>query len=182
MSGPGHPHREGRTPPSQDSDEAAPAGKQPLAEQSAGRQIRRGLHTSVVDNSTAFGFSITITCSFGVLSNTEGSPSIGAILAFGLAAAATFTLLHALASDLFRHRPQSAPRQVVILGTALNFLSVGLGVGAAVLVGLLVAPAAAWPLGSVAAASAFIFSESLEMLLAEQVERRRGLTTGEEAE
>jgi membrane-associated protein len=111
----------GRMPPSQGSDEATPAGKRPLAEQSAGRQLRRGLHTSVVDNSTAFGFSIMITCSFGVLSNFEGSPSIGAILSFGLAAAATFTLLHALASDLFRHRPQTAPRQVVMLGTALNF-------------------------------------------------------------
>ena len=170
-------------PPSQGSDEATQAGKQHLAEQSAGRQLRRGLHTSVVDNSTAFGFSIMITCSFGVLSNLEGSPSIGAILSFGLAAAATFTLLHALASDLFRHGPQTAPRHVVMLGTALNFVSVGLGVGAAALVGLLVAaPAAAWPIGSAAASSAFIFTEALEMLLAEQVEGRRGLTTGEEAE
>ncbi len=122
-----------------------------------------------------------ITSSFGVLSNFEGSPSIGEVFSFGLAAAAAFTLLHALASNLFRHRPQTAPRQVVMLGTALNFLSVGLGVGAAALVGLVVAPAAAWPLGSAAASSAFIFTEALEMLLAEQVERKRGLATEEEA-
>lgn len=144
--------------------------------------MRRGLHTSIVDNSTAFGFSIMITCSFGVLSNLHGSPAVGDIFGFGLAGAATFMLLHGLASDLFRHSPQTAPRQVVMLGTALNFLSVGLGVGAAALVGLLVVTAAAWPLGSVAASSAYVLTEALEILLAELVERRRGLATGEEAE
>lgn len=141
---------------------------------SAGRKLRRGLQTSVVDNSSAFGFSITITASFGTLTRLQGQPGFGEIFGFALAAVAAFTLLQAVASSGFRRRPGTAPREVVMLGTALNVASVGLGVGAATLTGLVLDSSVAWPLGAFLAAFVFILAEALEHTLAARVERLFG--------
>ena len=133
---------------------------------SAGGRLRRGLQTSVVDNSSAFGFSITITASFGTLSRLHGQPGFGEIFGFALAAVAAFTVLQAVASSGFRSRPGTAPREVVMLGTALNVASVGLGVGAATLTGLVLDSSVAWPLGAFLAAFVFVLAEALELTLA----------------
>ncbi len=141
---------------------------------SAGRRLRRGLQTSVVDNSSAFGFSIMITASFGMLNRLHGQPGFGEIFGFALAAVLAFTALQAVASSGFRTRPGTAPREVVMLGTALNVVSVGLGVGAATLTGLVLGPSAAWPLGGFLAASVFVLAEALELTLAARMERLFG--------
>ncbi len=140
----------------------------------AGRKLRRGLQTSVVDNSSAFGFSITITASFGMLNRLHGQPGVGEIFGFALAAVAAFTVLQAVASSGFRTRPGTAPREVVMLGTALNVASVGLGVGAATLTGLTLDSSVAWPLGAFLAAFVYILAEALELTLAARVERLFG--------
>ena len=65
---------------------------------SASSRFRNGLNTSIVDNSSAFGFSIMITASFGAVSVLAGQPGLGSILGFALGAAANFTLLQAIVS------------------------------------------------------------------------------------
>ncbi len=137
-------------------------------------RLRRGLHTSVVDNSSAFGFSITITASFGVIQLMLGSPQLAEIFGFAVAAAVAFTVLQAAASGGFRRTPEAAPREVVMLGTALNFVSVGVGVGVATLVAVVFSSAIAWPLGAFLAASSYVLTEALEITAAARVERMLG--------
>jgi hypothetical protein len=45
-----------------------------------------GLQTAVVDNSTAFGFSVTITASYGALGRLAPNPSLGEVAGFAVSA------------------------------------------------------------------------------------------------
>jgi hypothetical protein len=49
-------------------------------------QWLRGLNTAVSGNAQAFGFSITITATYGVVSSAQGSASLPEIFGFALAA------------------------------------------------------------------------------------------------
>lgn len=139
-----------------------------------GRAARVGLHTALVDNSAAFGFSITITASYGALNQLAGSPELLHITGFAVGAALAFTALQAIVSRGFRRRPGTAPREVVLLGTALDVVSVALGLGAAMLAGALLPPAAAWPFGGLAAAAVFALSQAVELMVAVRLEARGG--------
>lgn len=72
----------------------------------------------------------------------------------------------------FRAAPPQAPPKVIMLGTALDFVSVAVGAGAALGVAELVAGFAAWPLAAAAAALLFLLTESLELVLAKWIRRR----------
>lgn len=140
-----------------------------------GRAARVGLHTALVDNSAAFGFSITVTGSYGALNQLAGSPRLWHITGFAVGAALAFTVLQATVTRGFRRRPGRAPWEVVLLGTAFDVISVALGLGAAMLAGALLPPAAAWPVGGLAAAAVFALAQALELMLAVRVESRRGV-------
>jgi hypothetical protein len=133
-----------------------------------------GLKTAVIDNSAAFGFSIMITSSFGALDKLAGSPSLVDILGFAMGAAAAFTVLQAVTTRGFRRSPGAGPREVDLLGTAFGILSVALGLGAAVVAGLLLPAGAAWAAGAFLAAMAFMLGQALLLMLAARLERLRG--------
>lgn len=124
------------------------------------------MQTAVVDNSTAFGFSITITGSFGLLTTYEGSSSVGEVFAFALAAALAFGVLQAAATKGFAHRPDIFGRKTVMLGTALDILSVGLGLGGAALAGVVLSGFAAWPVGGFLAGLFYVGAEAIELAVA----------------
>lgn len=141
------------------------------------QRLRRGLDTSIVENSSAFGFSIMITASFGALSRLDGQPGIGTVFGFAVGAALTFTLLQAIASSGFRDDVESSSRRVVMLGTELNFVSVAAAVGVAVLVGLLLPPGLAWPVGGFLASGVYVLLEATELAGAASAgarQRKRG--------
>lgn len=144
------------------------------SESHTGRAARVGLHTALVDNSAAFGFSITITGSYGALNQLAGSPGLLHITGFAVGAALAFTVLQAIVSRGFRRRPGPAPREVVLLGTAFDVVSVALGLGAAMLAARLLPPAAAWPVGGLAAAGVFALAQAVELMVAVRLETRRG--------
>lgn len=73
-----------------------------------------------------------ITGSFGLLSRQEGTATVGEIFVFGMLAVAGFVVLEAVASKMFRRRPETFPVEVTMLGTAFSFLSVGAGYGGAI--------------------------------------------------
>ncbi len=125
-------------------------------------------------NSPAFGFSIMVTVSFGVLSTSLAPPAVVDMLLFGVAAAVSVALLEGLVSRGFQRRLDEAPEEVRLLGTAMNFLSVGAGVGAAILIGPLIGPRLGWPAGGFLAASAYLIAESVEILLAQRLQAARG--------
>jgi hypothetical protein len=139
---------------------------------SPAQHLRTGLRTSVVNNSSAFAFSITITGSFGLLSRSEGSGTAAEIYLFGVLAVLGFVVLEAIASNAFRRRPETYPVEVTMLGTAFSFLSVIAGYGGATVAGLLLDDTIAWALGAFAASALFTVVESLEMAVVEPFEER----------
>ncbi len=150
-----------------------------MTDQEKREDVRRGpvgrsLATSVHGNSQAFGFSIMITGTFGVLASLRGSPRPIDILLFGLGAALAVAVLEAVVTRGFRAPAESVPSEVEMLGTALNFISVGAGLGAAIGIGHAVDGVVAWPLAAALASTAFILLESSEVLAASAIQRRRG--------
>jgi hypothetical protein len=144
--------------------------------------MRRGIRISVHGNAPAFGFSIMITCSFGVVSMLRVPATLLDVFLFGTAAALGLALLEGLVSRGFRDRLDEPPEQVELLGTAMNFLSVAAGVGVAAVTASLVIGTPAWPLAGFLAASAYVLAESAEITLAERIQARRGDTPAEPAD
>ncbi|MFR9806984.1 hypothetical protein ACL02T_32515 [Pseudonocardia sp. RS010] len=136
--------------------------------------LRLALATSTLHNSAAFGFSIAITGSFGVVQTVVGSPAVLTILVFAVSAAAALGLVEAVVTNGFRVRVKAVPAEVTMLATAQNLVSVALAILAVTGVAVLLRSWAAWPVGGATAALVYLFAESAEMVLAEVVQRRRG--------
>jgi hypothetical protein len=149
-------------------------GEQPGPGKAGQGRVRTAVSTSTLGNSTAFGFSITITGSFGVLQTRVGSPSVLQIVMFAVAAALALGLVQAAVTRGFRDRTGSAPTEVALLGTAQDFLSVALALLAVAGTTALVRGSVAWLLGGAVAALVFLGAEALETLVAEVVQKRRG--------
>ena len=62
-------------------------------QRSTQRRYKRGLHASVRNNASAYGFSVTITASFGLLTSALGTPTALEIFAFAGGAVAAFALV-----------------------------------------------------------------------------------------
>lgn len=91
-----------------------------------------GLGVSVRDNAQAFGFSILITVSYGVVSSVSDTPSPLELIGFALSAIAALSLLNVLVVCLRKNQSDDVERTYVLLvATATDFLSVGAGLGAA---------------------------------------------------
>lgn len=134
--------------------------------------MRTGLRTSVVNNSSAFAFSIMITGSFGLLSRSEGSATTGEVFVFGMLAVAGFAALEALASNAFRRRPETFPVEVTMLGTAFSFVSVAIAYSGAAVSGALLEDMTAWIVGGFCASALFVFAEALELAIVQPFEER----------
>lgn len=143
-----------------------------MTEASPPAQLRTALRTSVVNNSSAFAFSIMITGTFGLLSRSEGSATTAEVFVFGMLAVAGFVALEAVASNAFRRRPETYPVEVTMLGTAFSFVSVAVAYGGAVVSGALLGNVQAWIVGSFSASALFVLAEAVEMALVEPVEER----------
>jgi hypothetical protein len=143
-----------------------------MSEPSAPQRLRTGLRTSIVNNASAFAFSIMITGTFGLLSRQEGAATVGEIFLFGMLAVAGFVVLEALASKGFRRRPETFPVEVTMLGTAFSFLSVGAGYGGALAGTALFDDTPAWLFGGFWASALFILVDALEVTAVAPVEER----------
>ena len=153
-----------------------PVGDRPGQQTTNQGAVETAISTATRGNAIAFGFSITITGTFGILQKLIGSPTLVQIFLFGVSAAATVGVIEALVTRGFRHRPRAVPAEVRMLGTAQDFLSVAAGLGAAAGVATLLDAGGAWPLAAAAATFVFLAAESAETLLAEIVQDRRGDT------
>ncbi len=146
-----------------------------MGERKAGQgPVDRAIGSSVRGNSTAFGFSIMITLSFGMLSHLRGSPDVREMLLFGVAAAVAVSVLEAAASRGFRLEIEQVSQRTDMLGTALNFISVAAAVGTVAAIGELVTGTLAWPLGAIAASTVYVLIESFELFVAEVIQGEEG--------
>lgn len=135
--------------------------------------LDRAARSTIREESTAFGFSIMITTTFAAVQRQHGSPGAVDLMLFALAAVAAFTVLEGLASRGFRKPLPSHESTVATLGTAMNFVSVGLAALVALAVSDLVTSDAAWPIAAAAAVTAYLFAETVEIVIAETLQKRR---------
>ena len=132
-----------------------------------------GLRASVRNNASAYGFSVTITAAFGLLTTALGTPTASQIFAFASGAVAAFALVEIVVSRGFTQGLEDEPASVKELGSSISILSVGIAIACAYAIGRLVGGFVAWPLGSFGATSAYLFLFGVELSLAHRVQRRR---------
>ncbi len=138
------------------------------------QRLRAGLSESLGGNATAFGYSVTITASFGAAQLGLGQPSFGDLILFGLGAVIAFGGLEGLISRGFRVPLENGTDQVITLGTALAFISIVLAISTARGIAAILPGGWAWFGAAFGASLAFALIESLEFMLAEWVQERRG--------
>lgn len=112
----------------------------------------------------------------------EGSPSLVRLLFYGLVAAAAVGLLEAAVTRGFRDHVGTVPAEVAMLGTALNVASVAAGAGVAMLCGEVLDGFWAWTVAGFAVAATYVLTESLEVLLAEGLQKLSGNPQAEDEE
>ena len=133
-----------------------------------------GLGQSLGGNATAFGYSVTITASFGAVELGRGSPRFGDLIVFGLGAVVAFGGLEGVASNGFRSPLEKGSDDVILLGTALAFVSIVLAIAAARGIAALLSGGWAWFSAAFAASLVFALVESVEFMFAEWLQERRG--------
>ncbi len=150
-------------------------GTRRTAQGGGGSSVRylHGLHASVANNASAYGFSVTITASYGLLTTALGTPTAPEIFAFAGGAIVAFALVEGVVSRGFTQGLEDEPGSVKELGSSVSVLSVGSAIACAYAVGRLAGGFAAWPLGSFVATLAYLFLFGVELSLAHRIQRRR---------
>ena len=133
-----------------------------------------GLGQSLGGNATAFGYSVTITASFGAVELGRGAPGFGDLIVFGLGAVVAFGGLEGVASGGFRSPLKKGSDDVILLGTALAFVSIVLAIAAARGIAALLSGAWAWFGAAFCASLVFALVESVEFMFAQWLQERRG--------
>lgn len=134
----------------------------------------RGLETAVGGNAQAFGFSITVTVTFGVISSSQGAPSQAELLGFALSAVAAFSGLNLLVAHLLGgKRPPAEPSRVVLIATATDILAVGAGVAAAIGTSAVVTGWGAWALAPFCSGLVYVLVQSIELTVGLRRSRAR---------
>ena len=127
------------------------------------RLFERGVDTAARNNVTAMGYSITITAAFSLLQTSRSDTGILAIFLFAAGAVFAFSIIACLASGFFREELEDESSNVKSLAGALSFLSVGLALGVAYVVGLLIPGLAAWPVSAFLGTMVYMASVGLDL-------------------
>jgi hypothetical protein len=151
------------------SPSSPPAGPRGLRD-----RLGCGLGESLGGNATAFGYSVTITASFGAVEIARGTPRFSDLVAFGLGSVVAFGGLEGVASGGFRRPLRKGSDEVVLLGTSLAFISIVLAILTARGIAGVLHGGGAWFASACGASLVFALVESLEFMLAEWVQERRG--------
>jgi hypothetical protein len=136
---------------------------------------REGIRTAARENATAYGYSIMITSSFGLVAALDPRPPVWAYFLFAAGAGTGFPLVLLAATKGFRELSFDAERSSVLVFAALiNVASILAGVGGAGLVAWPIDGWAAWTVAPVVATSCYLLVNGLEYAVAEEEEERSG--------
>lgn len=138
-------------------------------------RLLSGLRKSLHGNATAFGYSVTITGGFGAIQLELGPPRFGDLILFACGAVLAFGGLEALLSRGFRRALEKGADQVITLATALSFISIALAIASARGLAAVLDGGAAWFAGAFGASLVFVLVESLEFMIAQWLQDRRGV-------
>lgn len=132
-----------------------------------------GVRTTLRQNATAYGFSISITAAFGLVTSSHQQTSfpLQSVL-FAGGAVAAFLLVEVVASRLFKRGGQTEAGSVVMISGAVDALSVLAAVGAAVALSQLPG-IASWPLTGFGVTLVYLLVGGLDVLIARQAARFR---------
>src|SRR5215207_794192 len=133
------------------------------------RLFERGVDTATRNNVTAYGYSVSITAAFAILQTSRSDTGILEIFVFAAGAVVAFAIVGALASGFFRETLEDQPSNVKALAGALSFLSVGLALGVAYVVGILIQSLAGWPVTAFLTTIVYVASVGLELAVAHRM-------------
>jgi len=127
--------------------------------------VGRGIRTALRNNATAYGFSITITVCYGMVSGKDNLTNPFEAISFGLGAALGFVCFGALAVLIFRGGRISESGQVATFSGVIDFLAVSgailIGFGLSRINGFW-----AWPATGAGAAISYLLIGGLDILVA----------------
>src|SRR5215217_7604906 len=98
--------------------------------------FERGVDSPRRNNVTAYGYSVSITAAFALLQTSRSDTAALEIVAFAGGAVVAFAVVGAIASGGFREELEDHPSSVKALGGAFAFLSVGVALGVAYVIGV----------------------------------------------
>jgi hypothetical protein len=134
----------------------------------------RGLGESTRHNSLAFGYSLALTGSFGVIATLTRKSSVLDIFLFGIGGAAAFSIANPGVTRMFKYRVEGEPPIVIALGTSFGFVSISAAIGAAALVAWKLPPWAAWFFGGLAGSAVYLIASALSFVLARGIRALTG--------
>lgn len=133
------------------------------------RQWVRGLHASVSGNAQAFGYSITVTVTYGVVSSVHHNPGRFELIGFAMAAVAAFSALNLLMARFSTNRGvEPDTERAVLIGTATDFGAVGASVGVAIGLTYLIGGWVIWVLAPFVSAIAYVLVQSVELAIGQK--------------
>jgi hypothetical protein len=133
-----------------------------------GGHFVRGVGESTRHNSLAYGYSLALTCAFGVL-NIQDETTVLNVLLFGVAGALPFSIANPLVTRGFVYRVEEEPPIVLSMGSSLGFISIAASVGIAAFCGWILSSWLAWTVGGFAASGSYLVLSGLELVLARGV-------------
>jgi hypothetical protein len=131
-----------------------------------GDRYLRGLNSATRNNAIAYGYSLTITASWGMMSVLDDRATVGRVFVFVAGAGLAFALANALVTKGYRETRDPEVPLVRALGTSFGIVSSSAGVGAAALVAWALDGWLAWLLSPFAATVAYLLIAGLEIALA----------------
>ena len=133
------------------------------------RLFEQGVDTATRNNVTAYGYSVSITAAFALLQTSRSDTGVVEIFVFAIGAVVAFALVAAVASGFFREELEDQPSNVKSLAGALSFFSVGLALGVAYVVGILIQGTVAWPVSAFSTTIVYVLAVGLELAVAHRM-------------
>jgi hypothetical protein len=131
----------------------------------------RGVRMAVRNDSNAFAYSVLVTATFGVVNLWEKPVTTPRIFLFVFGATVAFAAAEAASSRFFRIRLRSESSDVVLIGTAMAPMSVGVSLGAAT-ASTLAGGALAWFLAPATATLCYVVATGTQLAVARLYEQR----------
>lgn len=138
------------------------------------RSYINNLRITVRDNAAAYGYSVLITAVVSVLSTLQGSPSIAEMFVGAGGAITAFVATELIVTKAFEQRGQQEQTEVKLINSAMHFLSIGGGVGIAVLCGRYLPHTSSWACGTFLATLAYIMLNALQLTVVTTMKKHHG--------
>ncbi len=133
------------------------------------RLFERGVDTATRNNVTAYGYSVSITAAFALLQTFRVDTGVLEIFVFAIGAVIAFALIAGVTSGMFQEELEDQPSNVKALAGALSFFSVGLALGVAYVVGILIQGTAAWPVSAFLTTIVYVAAVGVELAFAHRI-------------